>query len=246
MSGSPNWKQSSAKNSKVTWQALGGVGYLGTIALPFDPPLHQLTQWCDYLNAKEHDQEDFVPRLGAWGVRGISHDQLRWRTLRRQFPAIPERGPEAVLELFRRLGPIQSQVPRAPFMTISSRLPGVTYDTVRGLFESHQLVKTSNIRGTVHSSVPEQFGWLDAVARHTREVQLRNVLKLQPVSPEELVAEVEAFTSMDWRARSEIVAHARAWLAERGTGNTTDGPDALSDNLIWGHSGLLRRPPDTR
>ncbi len=181
-----------------------------------------------------------------WGVRGLSHDQLRRRTLSRQFPAIPERGPEAVLELFRRLGPIQSQVPRAPFLTISSRLPGVTYDTVRRLFESHQLVKTSNIRGTVHSSVPEQFGWLDAVARRTREVQLRNVLKRQQVSPEELVAEVEAFTSMDWRARSEIVAHTRAWLAERGTGNTTDGPDALSDNLIWGHSGLLRRPPDTR
>jgi DNA glycosylase AlkZ-like len=182
----------------------------------------------------------------VWCVRRLSHDQLRRRTLRRQFPATPERGPEAVLELFRHLGPIQSQVPRAPFLTISSRLPGVTYETVCALFESHQLVKTSNIRGTVHSSVPEQFGWLDAVARRTRETQLRNVLKLQQVSPEELVAEVEAFTSMEWRPRAEIVAHARAWLAERGAGHTTDGPDPLSDNLIWGHSGLLRRPRDTR
>ena len=181
-----------------------------------------------------------------WGVRRLSHDQLRRSTLRRQFPAIPERAPEAVLELFRRLGPIQSQVPRAPFLTISSRLPGVTYDTVCALFESHQLVKTSNLRGTVHSSVPEQFGWLDAVARRTRQAQLRNVLKLHHASPEELVAEVEAFTSMDWRPRAEIVAHARAWLAERGTGNTTHGPDPLSDSLIWGHSGLLRRPRDTR
>ena len=179
-------------------------------------------------------------------MRQLSNDQLRLRTLRRQFPTIPGRGPEAVLDLLQRLGPIQSQVPRAPFLTISSRMPGVSYDTVCALFESHQLVKTSNIRGTVHSSVPEQFGWLNAVARHTREAQLRRVLKLREVSPEQLVTEIEAFTSRNWRSRPEIVAHARAWLAERGTGNATAGPDPLSDSLIWGHSGLLRRPRDAR
>jgi hypothetical protein len=179
-------------------------------------------------------------------VRRLSNDQLRLRTLRRQFPTIPGRGPEAVLYLLQRLGPIQSQVPRAPFLTISSRLPGISYDTVCGLFESHQLVKTSNIRGTVHTSVRDQFGWLNAVARRTREAQLRNALKLQEISPEQLATEIEAFTSTDWRPRPEIVAHARAWLAERGTGNATAGPDPLSDSLIWGHSGLVRRPRDAR
>jgi hypothetical protein len=179
-------------------------------------------------------------------VRRLSYDQLRLRTLRRQFPIFPGRGPDAVLELLRRLGPIQSQAPRAPFLTISSRLPGVSYDTVCGLFESHQLIKTSNIRGTVHTSLADQFGWLDAVARRTRRAQLGNALKLRQITPDELAAETEAFTSMDWRPRSEIVAHARAWLAERGTGRATAGPDPLSDNLIWGHSGLLRRPRDAR
>ena len=179
-------------------------------------------------------------------VRRLSHDQLRMRTLSRQFPTIPRHGPAAIVDLFRRLGPIQSQVPRAPFLTISSRLPGATYDTVCELFESHQLVKTSTIRGTVHSSVPEQFALLDAVARRTRGAQLRNVLKLQQVTPEQLAAETEAFASTDWRPRSEIVAHARAWLAERETGDAAKGSDLLSDSLLWGHSGLLRRPPDTR
>ena len=107
-------------------------------------------------------------RLTSEPCAGLVHDQLRRRTLSRQFPTIAGHGPAAIVDLFWRLGPIQSQVPRAPFLTISSRLPGVTYDTVCELFESHQLVKTSNIRGTVHSSVPEQFGWLDAVARRTR------------------------------------------------------------------------------
>ena len=31
---------------------LGGVGYLGTIALPIDPPLHELIEWCGYLNRR--------------------------------------------------------------------------------------------------------------------------------------------------------------------------------------------------
>jgi hypothetical protein len=150
------------------------------------------------------------------------------------------------VDLFRRLGPIQSQVPRAPFLTISSRLPGADYDSVCALFESHQLVKTSSIRGTVHSSVPEQFVWLDAVARRTRAAQLRNVLKLTQVTPEQLGAEIEAFASLDWRPRSEIVAHARRWLSEREKGWAADGPDLLSESLIWGHSGLIRRPRDTR
>jgi hypothetical protein len=180
------------------------------------------------------------------GMRRLSHDQLRRRTLRRQFPTIPGHGPEAVIELFRRLGPIQSQVPRAPFLTISSRLPGISYDVVCSLFESHQLLKTSNIRGTVHTSVPEQFGWLDAVARRSRATQLRNVLKLHDVTPEQLAAELEAFTSNHWTPRSEIVAHARTWLAERETGPALQVPDVLSDSLLWGHSGLVRRPRDLR
>jgi hypothetical protein len=179
-------------------------------------------------------------------VRRLTDYQLRVRTLRRQFPAIRGRGPAAVVELFQRLGPIQSQVPRAPFLTISSRLPGVSYETVCALFEAHRLLKTSNIRGTVHTSVPEQFAWLDAVARRSRATQLRSVLKLRQVTPEQLAAEIEGFASNDWTARSEIVSHARAWLAQRETGGTAEVPNVLSDSLLWGHSGLLRRPRDTR
>ena len=176
----------------------------------------------------------------------LTDDDLRLRTLGRQFPQVRGRGAAAVVELIRQLGPIQSQVPRAPFLTISSRLPGVSYSTVCALFESHQLLKTSNIRGTVHTSVPEQFAWLDAVARRSRATQLRSVLKLHRITPEQLAAEIETFASKDWTPRSEIVAHARAWLAEREARDGTHVPDVLSDSLLWGHSGLLRRPRDTR
>jgi hypothetical protein len=49
---------------------LAGVGYTATIALPFDPPASEIADWSTYLNEREHERQDFVPRLGAWGIRG--------------------------------------------------------------------------------------------------------------------------------------------------------------------------------
>ena len=178
-------------------------------------------------------------------MRRLTGDELRRRTLQRQFPKINGTGPESVLELFARLGPIQSQVPRAPFLAVSSRLPGASYSTICDLFEQHRLLKTTNIRGTVHTSTGEHFAMLDAVARRTRAAQLRNYLKLDQVTPEQIATEVEAFTSAEWRARADIVAHLRTWLTERESAASASAlRDTLSDSLLWGHSGLLRRPRD--
>jgi hypothetical protein len=176
----------------------------------------------------------------------LTEEDLRLSTLGRQFPAIDGRGPDAVLELFRRLGPIQSQVPRAPFLTASSRLPGVAYATVCDLFEEHLLLKTSSLRGTVHTTGREDFPLTDAVARRQRAGWVRTWLKLERASPEQLFAEVEDFTSAAARPRTEIVAHGRAWLAEHESRAAADliGP-TVHEGVIWGHSGLVRRPKDS-
>jgi hypothetical protein len=180
-------------------------------------------------------------------MRQLTADELRRRTLRRQFPPIDSTQPEAVLDLFNRLGPIQSQVPRAPFLTAASRLPGVSYKTINDLFEEHRLLKTSNLRGTVHTSTRDQFGWLDAVARRSRAAQLRNYLKLDRLAPEDVVTEVEAFADEEWRTRADIVGHLRGWLVERESPASAAAlQDTLPESLLWGHSGLLRRPRDHR
>ena len=147
-----------------------------------------------------------------------------------------------MLGLFDRLGPIQSQVPRAPFLAASSRLPGVTYDTLNGLLADHRLVKTSSLRGTVHTSTAATFPRLDAVARSLRATQARQNLELGRATPEEMYAEVERFCTDDWRPRAEIVEHIRGWLVERGGSASTE---AGAQGVVWGHSGLLRRPRDT-
>jgi hypothetical protein len=53
---------------------LAGVGYLATIALPYDPPSDTIPDWCHFLNQEEHKMQDFVPRLGAWGMRGLNNE----------------------------------------------------------------------------------------------------------------------------------------------------------------------------
>jgi hypothetical protein len=53
---------------------LAGVGYVATIALPVDPIGEELVEVCRELNAFEMRQGDFVPRYGAWGVRGLDDE----------------------------------------------------------------------------------------------------------------------------------------------------------------------------
>jgi hypothetical protein len=175
----------------------------------------------------------------------LTREDLAARTLARQFPRVAGQDGAAVLELFRRLGPIQSQVPRSPFLTVSSRLPGVDHATVCGLFESQQLLKTSSLRGTVHTSGREHYPWLDAVARRGRAGALRNQLTLHRVTPEELTAELEDYAGAEWRTRTELVAHGRAWLAANESEESAAAVSGtFAESLLWGHSGLLRRPKD--
>jgi hypothetical protein len=52
---------------------IGGVGYLSTIALPIDPPNSEIVEVANKLNEFEHEQSDFVPRLGSWAIRGMGN-----------------------------------------------------------------------------------------------------------------------------------------------------------------------------
>ncbi len=177
------------------------------------------------------------------GVRRLTAEDLRRSTLRRQFPDLGGRDSATVEELFRRLGPIQSQVPRSPFLTASSRLPGVAYATICELFEAHRLLKSSTLRNTVHTTVRDYYPLTDVISRPQRATWLRS-LGLERVTPDELIAEVEAFAD-DWRPRADIVAHVRAWLATHESAAAAGAlGQAVQAGAVWSHSGLIRRPKD--
>jgi hypothetical protein len=179
-------------------------------------------------------------------TRKLTKERLTEIALGRQFPAIGGRGSTSVLELFRRLGPVQSQVPRAPFLAVSSRLPGVSYATMAQLFDTYQLIKTTSLRGTVHTTVAAQYPAVNAVARRTWTGPANNLLRLSRVSITDVWDELERHAAT-WKARSSIVDHGRSWIA------THESPDSArivdsgaGSNYLWGNSGMLRRPADGR
>jgi len=49
---------------------IAGAGYLATLRLPWARPPSRAPELCQKLNALEHAQVDFPPRLGAWGLFG--------------------------------------------------------------------------------------------------------------------------------------------------------------------------------
>jgi hypothetical protein len=169
-------------------------------------------------------------------MRRWSEEDLRLATLRRQFPAA-----DGVLDLVERLAPIQSQVPRAPFATIASRLPGTTHAEVVALFEAHRLIKASTLRGTVFTSSRQQFAWSQRIAREGRAEFLATQTKVPVEHVRTLLTAVEQEAS-DWRHWDDLLAHARG-LMLAGPGLLADRSDQVRF-LLWGQAGLLRRPPD--
>lgn len=53
---------------------IAGMGYLSTIALPITPRKNKINDIANSLNLLEFNQDDFVPRLGSWGVRVLGTD----------------------------------------------------------------------------------------------------------------------------------------------------------------------------
>ncbi len=170
--------------------------------------------------------------------------ELRSATLSRQFPRIRGRGPASVVELVRRVGPIQSQVARAPFVTVSSRLPGASYADITAAYEAFELVRGSSLRGTVHTCAREHHAMVDAVTRLVMENGWTRNLGLHRTTATQVQAGIEAFATGEWRTPDQLREHLVAWL------RTHEGADSAERARTSGvgrsfahvHSGLVRRP----
>ncbi|HEU5485755.1 MAG TPA: crosslink repair DNA glycosylase YcaQ family protein, partial [Microlunatus sp.] len=179
-------------------------------------------------------------------MRRWTEEDLRLSTLRRQFPW-PLDGstaptPAAVLDLVAAIAPIQSQVPRAPFVTLATRLPGVRYADLVDLFEDHRLVKASTLRGTVFTSDRRQYAWAEAIARSGRAQHLAGLVKVPVDEVDRLLTAVE-HRAADWVAWDDLIEHTRTLMQE-------SRPEVAAREhevrvLLWGLAGLLRRPPDS-
>lgn len=165
-------------------------------------------------------------------------------TLKRQFPKVRGRGEAAVVELVGRVGPIQSQVARSPYVAVSSRLPGASHAAVTAAYESYAIVRGSNLRGTVHTCATDQHPLLDTITRRTMAGGWRNHLKLAKTTPADVQAGVEAFATGAWRTPEELRVHLADWLTEHegeesGERARTTGVGRAFAHI---HSAMIRRP----
>jgi hypothetical protein len=176
-------------------------------------------------------------------VRAHTWDSLNAATLPRQFPVVGDVDRAALVALLGRVGPVQSQAARAPFLTASSRLPGVTNATVSAAYEQHELVRSTSLRGTVHTSVRSSHAALDAVARRTSTNLWCRTLKMAATDVARLRDRIEAVASDGWLPLPELQEQALRWLADEGFHDAvTASGEGVGLALFRGHSALLRRP----
>lgn len=176
-------------------------------------------------------------------MRAHTWESLNAATLPRQFPVVGDVDRAALVALLGRVGPIQSQAARAPFLTASSRLPGVTNATVSAAYEQHDLVRSTSLRGTVHTSLRASHGALDAVARRTSTNLWCRTLKMTATDVARLRDRIEAVTADGWLPLPELHEQVLGWLAGEGFHDAVEASGrGVGLALFRGHSALLRRP----
>jgi hypothetical protein len=182
-----------------------------------------------------------APPYGG-AVTAYDWDELRGLSLARQFPDVGSRGVGSVAETVRRMGPIQSQTARSPYVALGARLPGVTHAAVTEAYECHAIVRGSSIRGTVHTSTSAHHALLDAVTRVAQRAIWVRHLQLQHTEVEDLWRATEAFADEEWRSPDELLEHLRGWMQAHDEATPELIDRGLGRYLTFGHGGLLRRP----
>ena len=185
--------------------------------------------------------------VGHTRRRGYTWEELASATLARQFPRVRGRDEGAVVELVRRVGPIQSQAARAPFLSIAARLPGVSYEAVAAAHTSMRVVRSSSLRGTVHTSTREHHAVLNSVATRALAALWRRTLKLDQHQLEAFRVELEGLSAQRWVTHDEIETHLRAWFESHGLDTTLKATESGAGHFAYRtHAAMLRRPRSER
>lgn len=172
----------------------------------------------------------------------LTWEELGGRSLARQFPAIAGRDVAAVVQALDAIGPIQSQTARSPYVGLAARLPGITRDTITEAYESFDIVRGSNLRGTVHTSTPGDHALMEAATRFGQHRFYERTWRLAGLRVEDVWEAVEAYAAEEWRTAQELHDHLRAWLDAHDPGHDARIDDTAGRSLSFGHGGLVRRP----
>lgn len=172
----------------------------------------------------------------------FSWDDLAALSLARQFPNVEGRDAAAVAETVGRIGPIQAQTARAPFLGLAARMPGVTNEAISAAYDDLLIVRGSNIRGTVHTSTPHDHALLEAATRLGQRSLWARTLKLEATTLESVWDGIEDYARDDWRTPGELHSHLRNWLDRHDPKSRPALAASVGRYFGFGHGGLLRKP----
>lgn len=190
-------------------------------------------------------------------VTAISWDELQARSTARQFPAqlaagsadlaagSEDGGLDAVAlvrEAVDRLGPMQTQTARSPFLGLGARVGGIDHAAVTAAYEAGALVRGSSIRGTVHTSTPAQHRLLEAATGTGLRVLYRRDLGLDDAQVDRLFADLDRRAADAWHPTEDLVHHLRLAVTELDPDGEPRPWGAISPALARTHGGLVRRP----
>ena len=92
-----------------------------------------------------------------------------------------------------RVGPIQAQTARSPFLGLAARIPGVRLEDICAAYDQLLIVRGSNIRGTVHTCTPQDHALLESATRIGQRALWPRMLKLKGTTLEEVWAGIEDY-----------------------------------------------------
>jgi len=175
-------------------------------------------------------------------MAAVTWEELGAAALSRQFPDVAGRDPAAVPEMLRRVGPVQSQTARSPFIGLAARFPGITHEAVTAAYESFDIVRGSTIRGTVHTCVAEHHPLLEVATRAGQRNSWLRTLGLDGGAIEQLWGSLEDHARDEWRTPAELLDHLKSWVSGHGGVDGELLEHGLGRYLGFGHGGLVRRP----
>jgi hypothetical protein len=127
-------------------------------------------------------------------------------TLARQMLLARERVPAK--EAIARLGGLQAQVPKPPFIGLWTRLENFERDELRALIEKHEVVRATMMRGTIHLVTREDYlRWRQPLAPMLARGRAAITKPAGPLDVEGLCDEARRFFDKEPRTFEELRDH---------------------------------------
>lgn len=113
---------------------------------------------------------------------------------------------------------------------------------VTAAYEDLLIVRGSSLRGTVHSSTPDDHRLLEVATRVGQRALWARTLKLDAATLNQVWDGIEEYAREDWRTPDQLLTHLRTWLGRHDPGASPSLGTTAGRYLGFGHGGLVRRP----